>query len=184
MLNSINFAIDNISNKYSHVLEFGVASGCSLRQIRNTLPLKYNVFGFDSFQGLPEDWVGTTCKQGAFSTYGAIPNIKNVKFFDGWFADTIPKYLKIAKPIALLHLDCDLYSSTKTVLDMVGHLLFSDSIICCDEWIYCTSDGTYKDDHEQKAVLEWIDKSGKKVYYYDFVDTTANGIERKVLKIL
>jgi len=183
LLNSIQFALTQIRNPHKHILEFGVYQGASISTIRNVLDSSYQVFGFDSFEGLPENWEGTVCNQGAFSTYGNIPNVPGVTFFKGWFEDTIKDYLKIQQPITLLHLDCDLYSSTKTVLDNIGHLLVKDTVICCDEWIYCSKEGM-KDDHEQRAFLEWTRTNNRGFEFFDFVDHTVNGHERKVLKIL
>ena len=46
---------DNNSRK--HVLEFGVYEGKSMKRIMSTeIWQKYPVYGFDSFEGLPEDW--------------------------------------------------------------------------------------------------------------------------------
>ena len=36
--------------------------------------------------------------------------------------------------IAFLHVDCDLYSSTKTVLDLVGDRLAPDAVLVFDEF--------------------------------------------------
>ena len=44
-----------------HILEFGVCKGASIKIIKGELSRKkdkHDVFGFDSFVGLPEDWVG------------------------------------------------------------------------------------------------------------------------------
>lgn len=56
-------AITLLKEEYTHILEFGVNSGRSIKQLRNDLSDKYKVFGFDSFIGLPEDWTGTSAKK-------------------------------------------------------------------------------------------------------------------------
>lgn len=50
-------------------LEFGVAEGGSMRVALSNLGPDSRCFGFDSFEGLPEDWYGTFSK-GAFSLAG------------------------------------------------------------------------------------------------------------------
>ena len=184
MLSSLEFAIQQSSPKYKHVLEFGVYKGRTLNVLRSQFDKSYQVFGFDSFVGLPENWEGTCCSKGAFTTNGKIPDIDGVRIYAGWFDETLPEYLKEGQPVSLLHLDCDLYSATKTVLESIDHLLLKDTVICCDEWLYRSTDGKLKSDHEQRAVLEWSSSSGKKIHQYDFVDKTVNGFERKVLRIL
>lgn len=169
-------------NKFKHVLEFGVADGGSTRSIRNSLPPEYNIFAFDSFEGLPEDWQGTICKKGFFSTGGVIPNIDGVQFFKGWFEDTIGDYLKIAQDISLLHVDCDLYSSTKTIFSNLYPFIKPGTIIVFDEWIYNFNERF--NDHEQKAFFEFVDQFKINFKFVDFNDTTPCGIERKIVEIL
>jgi hypothetical protein len=147
-----------INKNLKHVLEFGVYQCNSITKIRNILDDSFEVFGFDSFEGLPEDWEGTICTKGSFNLNGEIPVIDGIKFYAGWFDDTIHEYLKIAKPIGLLHIDCDLYSSTKTVLENLRSYIIKDTIIVFDEWLYTKGDGKKGNLHEQKAFLEWVKK--------------------------
>jgi hypothetical protein len=146
--------------EHNHVLEFGVYYGKTIKLIKNSLKDKFEIFGFDSFSGLPEDWVsfdGTiagdgVCIKNFFTTNKIIPQIDGIKFYDGWFEDTINEYLKIAKPISLLHIDCDLYSSTKTILYNLNNYIKPNTIIIFDEWFY-NGDPKYND-HEQKCFYE------------------------------
>src|SRR5690348_14909088 len=103
--------------KFCHILEFGVFKGKTIKQLRKTLDDKWLIFGFDSFEGLPENWDGIKKNVGSLSNHGMIPDVPRVKFFKGWFQDTIPEYLLEGESIALLHVDCDLYSSTKEILE-------------------------------------------------------------------
>src|SRR5208282_2854043 len=48
------------------LLEFGVAGGTSIRHIASST--RSLVHGFDSFEGLPEDWSGRHEPKGAYST--------------------------------------------------------------------------------------------------------------------
>jgi len=67
----------------------------------------------------------------------------------------------LIKKIALLRVDCDIYSSTKTIFDCIGHYLEPGSWICFDELI-----GYYGwQDHEYKAFSEFLDKRRMKCDY-------------------
>ena len=113
--------------------EFGVASGATINIMAEHRPAA--VFhGFDSFEGLPEDW-RTGFAKGAFSMDGLPPVRSNVKLYKGWFDQTLPAFLQAnSGPVAFLHMDADLYSSTKTVFDALGDRLRPGSVIQFDEY--------------------------------------------------
>jgi hypothetical protein len=144
------------------VAEFGVAGGHTLQILAGAAGSNV-VHGFDSFEGLPEDWRRGYGK-GEFSTGGKVPTIRggNVKFHVGWFDATIPDFVKdvmggsgSGKNIALLHVDCDLYSSTKTIFEGLGEFI-RDTIVVFDELIgYETFEK-----HEIKALWEWMGSEG------------------------
>ncbi len=167
-----------LNPEYKHVLEFGVHEGRTIKIMREELGDSYKFFGFDSFMGLPEDWEGTDLRKGHFSTEGVTPNIDGVEVFAGWFEDTIPKYLEVADTIGLLHIDCDLYSSTKTVFKYLHEYIKKGTIIVFDEWIYNYNESC--SDHEQKAFYEYVDDHNVKFKFVDF----QNHPERKIIKIL
>ena len=97
------------------VLEFGVAKGASLRHLAGLT--SRIVHGFDSFQGLPSGWAGTAEGAGAFSTKGRLPKVPaNARLHVGWFDATLPAFLAgNPGPVALLHVDCDIYASNRTI---------------------------------------------------------------------
>lgn len=172
------------------VLEFGVYKGHSLGVIADvckTLP-NVAVCGFDSFEGLPHDWDHTVCKKGTFSTGGVIPDVPGTKIYPGWFDATITQYLQDYPeiPIGLLHLDADLYSSTKTILWGLNHLIQKGTVIVCDEWTYNAHEK--RDDQEQKAFLEWASEFNRDVLKIDYVDPTFDGwhvgMERAIFVVL
>ena len=171
-----------VNPNYKHALEFGVFEGKSIRKIRNLLDDTYKVFGFDSFIGLPENWENTICDKGSFDLQGAVPIIDGVQFFSGWFEDSIPHYLKEAEPIALLHIDCDLYSSTMTVLEMLRPYIVKDTIIVFDEWLYTTLDNKKSNIHEQRAFIEWVKKYDIRYEFELFEDYEHD--ERMIVRIL
>ena len=99
------------------ICEFGVYKGRSMNHIASCVPEK-PVYGFDSFKGLPEDWNGTELSKGAYALE-ELPKVrKNVILVVGLFQETLESFLKEHKEkVAFLHMDTDLYSSTKYVLD-------------------------------------------------------------------
>ena len=53
----------------------------------------------------------------------------------GLFEDTLPAFLaETDDAIAFLHVDSDLYSSAKTVLDLTGDRLAPDAVLVFDEF--------------------------------------------------
>lgn len=99
-------------------LEFGVHRGESIARWASLLPGRScRFFGFDSFEGLPEDWT-VEDRKGTFSTGGAPPAIDDarVSFIKGWFEDTLPGFAPPPHARLVLHFDADLYSSTRTAL--------------------------------------------------------------------
>lgn len=101
------------------VLEFGVWRGNSIRNIAGQLNDR-RVFGFDSFEGLNEPWIYQP--PGSFSDIEELPRVPaNVTLIKGWFQDTLPGFLgEHPDPVALLHIDSDLYSSCKYVLETIS----------------------------------------------------------------
>ncbi|GAA4866822.1 class I SAM-dependent methyltransferase [Luteimonas vadosa] len=113
-------------------LECGVYFGRSLDIIARHVPDE--VHGFDSFQGLPEAWTEHE-GAGAYTTAGRLPAVPgHVRLHAGWFEETLPAFLQAHPgPIGLLHVDCDLYSSTRTVLELAAPRLQAGSIVVFDD---------------------------------------------------
>ena len=135
-------------------LEFGVWKGDTIRYISGFTDQK--IYGFDSFEGLPEFW-RTGFEAGAFSEQGKLPSVpENVGLVKGWFEDTLPMFLEEQnkKRISFVHLDADLYSSTKFVLSSIASRLSTDAIIVFDELI--NYDGFDDDNGELRAWDEFI----------------------------
>jgi Methyltransferase domain len=117
------------------ILEFGVFKGGTIRYIARAHPDR-EIHGFDSFDGLPSGWSGTGHDKGAFSAGGRLPRVpKNVRLHIGLFDTTLPAWTQQNKgPIALLHVDCDLYSSTQTVLAALKDRMIPGTIIVFDDY--------------------------------------------------
>ena len=88
-------------------------------------------------------------------------------------------YLKEADTIALLHVDCDLYSSTKTIFNNLHPYIKKGTLIAFDEWCYNFSESF--NDHEQKAFYEYVEQYNVQ---FEFIDYPVNDVETKLLKIL
>ena len=114
--------------------EFGVHSGTTIRLI--AAQRTGRVYGFDSFEGLPEAW-HLAYGKGHFDRQGAKPEVpENVTLVKGWFEDTLPKFAaEIEGPAAFLHVDCDLYSSTRTVFEALGDRVVPGTVIVFDEYL-------------------------------------------------
>ena len=114
------------------VLEFGVWQGNSLKIIAGIFD--QTVYGFDSFQGLPEDW-RSGLPAGTFALE-KLPHISpNSELVVGWFSDTLDPFLtQHPDPIKFLHVDCDLYSSAHEVLEKCSPRLRPGSVIVFDEY--------------------------------------------------
>jgi O-methyltransferase len=121
-------------------LEFGVFQGDSLRfwvDLAKCPQVRF--FGFDSFRGLPENWILPTrlVPAGHFDVGGALPDITDprVRFIPGLFQDTCREFLThYQRPDRLvLHLDADLFSSTLYVLATFDFLLKPGDVLIMDE---------------------------------------------------
>jgi tetratricopeptide (TPR) repeat protein len=111
--------------------EFGVWMGNSFRYLIDSFPTG---FGFDTFEGLPENWHGLP--PGSYSSFGQVPNILGADFITGEFRDTLPGFFGEARPMAgLINFDADLYSSTKTALTHAAPVIDDRTVLIFDELI-------------------------------------------------
>jgi hypothetical protein len=151
----------NESPETGMILEFGVSSGNTMKEIQALT--NRPIYGFDCWEGLPEDWIGSDGKQvHAKGAYKSDPPdvAEHVTLVSGLFEDSLPKFLEEhPEPIAFVHIDCDIYSSTKYVLTALKDRFVNGSVILFDELAGYTGYET----HEYKAFIEFLEKSG-----YDF----------------
>jgi tetratricopeptide (TPR) repeat protein len=111
--------------------EFGVWMGNSFRYLIDSFPAG---FGFDTFEGLPENWHGLP--PGTYSSFGQVPNILGADFITGEFRDTLPGFFGEARPMAgLINFDADLYSSTMTALTHAAPVIDDRTVLIFDELI-------------------------------------------------
>ena len=133
-------------------VEFGVFKGTTLGWWTQLLKSPASkLTGFDSFEGLPENWGYFTDKT-KFYVHGNIPqfNDPRVQLVKGWFDQTLPPFLKIFQPhpTLVVHLDADLYSSTIFVLRQIKPHLRVGTVLIFDEF--------FDREHEMKALSEFL----------------------------
>lgn len=147
------------------LLEFGVFKGDSLREfVRLNRSRKSLFYGFDSFEGLPEVWRGTSKER--FSTGGELPDISDprVHFVKGWFRDTLPPLLNELQDLAseralVVHFDADLYSSTLYLLFELARAFDSYDFIF-DEF----------GGHEVRALYNFLQATGAECEFFHHVE--------------
>ena len=134
------------------IVECGVGPGLSLLDfalIGKAIEKPRHLFGYDTFDGLPDPTPTDgpqNKRRGGFFCY-SMPHVRdqltlsgldeqfidaNITFVPGNFATTLPAYDK--GPIALLHIDVDLYESYRTVLENLYDHMSPGGIIAFDEY--------------------------------------------------
>jgi hypothetical protein len=127
-------------------------------------------FGFDSFEGLPRLGPGDEADgrffQGQFACSKQLveQNLRDVgvdesrvRLIEGYYEDSLTSELRTelgSKRAAVVLLDCDLYSSTRTALGWLDDLLAAGSILLFDDWF------THGDDVRQgqpRAFREFLE---------------------------
>ena len=121
---------DPLTKKF--YLEFGVFEGTSINFFSKYVN---TIYGFDSFEGLREDWAGTTKAKNSYSTNKKLPKLnKNIVPVIGWVQDSLAPFLDEHKPeINFVHMDMDTYESTKFALEKIKPYLSKNCIIAFDE---------------------------------------------------
>lgn len=165
-ITALKLVKDYINHNYIlDFYEFGVYSGHGLydgyNQLVNIDKLPINQFhGFDSFIGLPEEQIGIKRHEdwnvGEFDSLkfhnsnsieeclekirnrSQIPNDK-LDFIIGFYQDTLNKNLLLNhefRPAAYIHMDVDLYISTKQALTWLieNKLFIKGTVIRYDDW--------------------------------------------------
>ena len=127
-------------------------------------------FAFDSFQGLPEpqevEKLSSRFTKGRFdcseSEFRHIlesrgVDLSKVVIVPGFYKDTLSQAVKDTFQLtaaSIVMVDCDLYSSTKSVLDFITSLVVEGSIIIFDDWFAFKGNPNRG---EQRACSEWLE---------------------------
>lgn len=159
----LDFSIKSTTVQNGLWLEFGVYTGSTILYIADRI--ESLIYGFDSFQGNPDDW-RSDHRKGEFAL-SKIPDFPpKVKIVKGWFEESLPRFVKEHKePISFIHIDCDLYSSTRTVLYTLRDRLSSGSIIVFDEFFNYPG----WQNHEFRAFMEFANSTDLKYEYIGYV---------------
>lgn len=149
------------------ICEFGVFHGKSIRLLASMVNNDDNVDGFDTFEGIPEEWGDEPA--GSYTAAAEIPERcpDNVRFHVGLFADTLPGYVESTvespetTPVRLINVDCDLYQGTVEIMDFLAPRIGPGTVIVFDEYLMTP---TWVDD-EYKAFQEAVEKFAWKYDY-------------------
>ena len=160
------------------ILEFGVFKGVTAKLIHDNTEEELHLF--DSFLGLPEDWRGENGRlkktKGSFNTKGIVPKFAvespRVTIYKGWFKDTLPT-LNIERA-GLIHIDCDIYSSTIDILYGIKHIILRGTILVFDEFHRSWSTVG----NEKRAFLEWV-----KEFNVNYTPVSHSKLEQVAFKI-
>ena len=145
-------------------MEFGVFSGTTINHISSQV--EATVHGFDSFEGLPEQWGNVPA--GKFAREGDLPKVnENVKLHVGLFDQSLPEFLEQnGENAAFIHIDADLYSSAKTILDTLTFRIVPGTVIVFDEFFNYPG----WQQHEFKAFNEFIATTGYAFQYLTYAN--------------
>jgi len=146
------------------VCEFGVYKAQSTNLIARTRP--GTIHGFDSFEGLPEDWHVGYGKRAFALPEGHLPPVeKNVRLHVGLFDQTLPDFLREnPERAAFIHIDSDLYSSAAYVLNQLRERIGPGTVIVFDEYFNHPN----WENGEFKAFQEFIAASGLSYEYLGY----------------
>jgi hypothetical protein len=121
-------------------------------------------YGFDSFEGLPENWRGAP--PGHFGVGGQAPQIDDdrINFVKGWFRDTVPGVMDELVEARegrtpILHFDADLYSSTLYLLFKMTER-FDNFFFVFDEF----------SGHEARALYNFRQATGADLEFFDHTE--------------
>jgi hypothetical protein len=156
------------------ILEFGVYKGRTLNFISKELASMSDnreIWGFDSFEGLPDDWSGYSMTKESFDLKKKIPKLrKDIKLSIGFFDETLPSWVKRNLDdnvfLALIHIDSDLYSSAKVILNNLSSFIKKDTLILFDEYFAYPN----WQNHEFLAFKEFVNANNIAYEYLGFYE--------------
>jgi hypothetical protein len=158
------------------LLDLGVWLGWSTRLISDASGRQ--VYGFDTFEGLAEDWQiddQMLLKQGTFSLAEPLaqrtmrdtgvtledgipaPLGRKVQFIKGRTYETLDPFLaeRPAAPISLFHMDLDTYESCLHALETCKDHFVEGSVLVFDEYLVTNAEMLAFFEFQSKYELEW-----------------------------
>ena len=186
-------ALKAAAENWGDYLEFDVFRGTSFimayKMAMRYEPSDMRFFAFDSFQGLPES-EGAVMKKGEWASprtvfervirKGGVDPAKVVTV-EGLFSETLDDRLKHEHELvraAVVHVDCDLYSSTKDVLRFVEDIVGPGTILIFDYWYSFRKNETVERWGERRAYGEWS-LNDRFVEFYDVPNHIKAFVMRK-----
>ena len=149
-------------------MEFGVYQGFWLEQLDEacrSIGLERPIWGFDSFEGLPEvdEQHDLNCwekGQYAADVEDVAKRLKcgersYIKLVKGWFAESFQRAeVQAIQELAFVRIDCDLYQPACECLEFIKDRLIDQAILVFDDW------GPNLNKGEAKACAEWLPNCG------------------------
>ncbi len=155
-------------------LEFGVYHGTSMSCMHAVraeagLSASMRMFGFDSFEGLPES--AASEDEGVWAPGMFVSSVEftrsnlrrwgvpdgDITLIKGWFNESLTPETRARHDIqhaSVLMVDCDLYSSTQSVLAFAAPLIRQQAVFVFDDWD--SGDLASKDMGEARAFREFL----------------------------
>jgi hypothetical protein len=158
------------------LMEFGVWKGMWINRIASWT--NRQVYGFDSFEGLPEPW---SLREKGFFAVDTPPVVnRNVTLVQGRFAESLPVFLREhPEHVAFVHVDCDLYMSTSTVLELIKTRLVPGTTIVLDDFLM--EPGWQRQEH--KAWLDFTRINGIEFDYFGYQTDIGCAVGVQITKI-
>ena len=152
---NLYFQCSKFKNTNHSFVECGVGKGDTLAMMKYAASENNQVFGFDSFEGMPDitdkdignqnkcdpkNWVGVNISRSIENIHATFSKLNirldNVHLIKGYFKDTVFKTKPMLKDIAVLRLDSDWYESTKICLDELYEQVIEGGIVIIDDYGY------------------------------------------------
>jgi Macrocin-O-methyltransferase (TylF) len=173
------------------LVEFGVSVGNSLEELIGyceDVDLKMNIYGFDSFEGLPQpsSFDPDYWHQGQFAaSYETVSRRlrtdvrPHVHLLKGWFSETLsdPALRAAIRQVAFARVDCDLYQSAVDCLAFLEDRLSNGSYLCFDDWTDDPETG------ETKAFFEFYRRTKHKFSFKPICRISLGGMHMRVFHV-
>lgn len=165
-----------LAPKDGMLMEFGVWKGMWINRIASWTDRQ--VYGFDSFEGLPEPW---SFRQKGFFAIDTPPGVKgNVTLVKGRFDQSLPVFLREhSEHVAFIHMDCDLYASTRTVLELIKDRLVPGTTIVLDDFLM--EPGWQRQEH--KAWMDFAQINKVEFEYFGYQTAIACAVGVQITKV-
>lgn len=143
-------------------LEFGVWRGNSIKRCATSFPDQH-WYGFDSFEGFPDD--GRIDWQKPFKVIELPDTPDNVTLVKGYFSDTLDPFLsETPGPVAFVNVDCDIYSSTVDIFTALekhdrlrpGVTIYFDELINYVDYMWNEALALFEMCERTGLGIEWI----------------------------